>query len=520
MKSKSNKIKSLGSALLFAASLITTLFTVLLATSAFFSTSSANNMDEQKMLYLSDNVILSAVIFAAATFVLFFLSKWTSRSEASLKRLYVITIAWYLIAGGALIFFGRSMPSADPYIVYKMGESAANGDFSFFTVKDSYMSYYPQQIGITTFFAILIKAMKIIPFSFGRFHFIKIFYCILNCVSFMLQYKIIERVSRNDRVLSIFMLLSMLNLPFIMYSSFVYSEIPSFTAMLAGAWFMYKMMENRKMVILNMILSAAFFAVSVFLRKNSLIMVIAVVIVTLLKFFFTGKKYLLLYAALVVAGALTILPMTVKVYEKITGDTIADGVTMYSYVAMGMQEAQRGPGWYNGFNFNTYEQTGMDTEKTNEIANEAIKERLSYFKENPGYAAEFYGKKFLSQWTDPTLASCQATWADGGNRAAFVYEIYNGKYNKYYVFICNIFQNLVCIGAAIYGVKKTLSLAKKKEKKDSSYEYLFMITVFGGFLFHMFWEANSRYILLYAMMLVPYAAAGFGEIFHAKGREE
>ena len=249
-------------------------------------------------------------------------------------------------------------------------------------------------------------------------------------------------------------------------------------------------------------------------------MVIAVVIVTLLKFFFTGKKYLLLYVALVVAGALTILPMTVKVYEKITGDTIADGVTMYSYVAMGMQEAQRGPGWYNGFNFNTYEQTGMDTEKTNEIANEAIKERLSYFKENPGYAAEFYGKKFLSQWTDPTLASCQATWADGGNRAAFVYEIYNGKYNKYYVFICNIFQNLVCIGAAIYGAKKTLSLAKKKDKKDSSYEYLFMITVFGGFLFHMFWEANSRYILLYAMMLVPYAAAGFGEIFHAKGREE
>lgn len=520
MKNKSNKLKSIGGALLFAASLITTLFMVILAVSAFLSTSSANNMEEQKMLYNIDNIAVSAIIFAAATVVIFFLSKRMSRNDFSIKRLYVFTIVWYLLAGGALIFFGRSMPSADPYIVYKMGESAANGDFSFFTENGSYMSFYPQQIGITTFFAILIKAMKLIPFSFGRFHFIKAFYCVLNCVSFMLQYKIISGVFKNDRVNVIFMLLSILNLPFIMYSSFVYSEIPSFTAMLAGAWFMYKMMEKKEMVILNMVLSAAFFAISVFLRKNSLIMIIAVVIVTILKFLFTKKKYLLLYGALVVFCSLAILPATVKVYEKITGDRIADGVTMYSYVAMGMQEAGRGPGWYNGFNFNTYEETGMDTEKTNEIANDAIKERLSYFKENPSYAAEFYGKKFLSQWTDPTLASCQATWADGGGRASFVYEIYNGKYNKYYVFICNIFQNLVCVGAAIYGVKKTIGLASKKEKKDVSYEYLFMITVFGGFLFHMFWEANSRYILLYAMMLVPYAAAGFGEIFHSKRREE
>ena len=42
--------------------------------------------------------------------------------------------------------------------------------------------------------------------------------------------------------------------------------------------------------------------------------------------------------------------------------------------------------------------------------------------------------------------------------------------------------------------------------------YLGIITVIGGFLFHMMWEANSRYIFPYAMLLIPYAAFGFGNI--------
>lgn len=513
MSKKSGKLKTVSRTLLLIASVLTTMFLVLLSVSAFLMTSSANNMEEQIILYTRDNIILNAIAYALALTAILFLSKRLSRNEVAEKRLFIFTIVWYLLAGGLLIFFGRSMPSADPYIVYNMGERAADGDLSFFTTADSYMSYYPQQIGLTTFFALFFKILKFVPVSVGRFHFVKALYCVLNCVSFMLQYKLVKGLFKNNGITAAFMLISILNLPFIMYSSFVYSEIPSFTAMLAGTWFMYKMTEKKSKIYLNLVLSAVFFAISVFLRKNSLIMIIAVLIVSVLKFFYTKKKYLLVYAVLVAVLSLTILPATVKVYEKITGNTIADGVTMYSYIAMGMQDSQRGPGWYNGFNFDTYRDTGMDSDAANEIADASIKERLSYFKENPSYAAEFYSKKFLSQWTDPTLAACQATWSDGGGRAQFVYEIYNGKYNKYFVFICNLFQNIVCIGAAVWGVFKTVDIIKGKNAQDASFTYLLMIAVFGGFLFHMFWEANSRYIFLYAMMLVPYAAAGYGRIF-------
>lgn len=38
--------------------------------------------------------------------------------------------------------------------------------------------------------------------------------------------------------------------------------------------------------------------------------------------------------------------------------------------------------------------------------------------------------------------------------------------------------------------------------------YMGMIAVLGGFLFHMVWEANSRYIFPYFLLLLPYAALG------------
>ncbi len=520
MKIKKSFLKNIGALLGIAACAITSAYFVILALAAFMSTATVKSMDEQVMLYSFDNPLLHVPAFLAALFAILFLSKRIARNDKSVSKLFAFSLIWNMLVGTALIFYGKSMPGGDPYVVYAMGESAASGDLSFFCANGSYMSYYPQQIGLTTFFALLFKILKYNPISADKIHFVKVLYCLLNCASLTFQYKLVKNLFKNNRVSAVFLLLSLFNMPFMMYSSFVYGEIPSFAAMMGGIWYFYKMTEKKENKILNMCLSAILLALSVFLRKNSLIMIIAVLIVTLIKFLYTKKEILLLYLVLVAVLSFSILPMTIKVYEKITGNTILSGVTAKSYVAMGMQEGTGGPGWYNGFNFNTYEAAGMNAEIANRISEEAIKERAEVFKNNPSYAAQFYKKKFLSQWTDPTFASCQATWADCGNRAAFVYEIYNGKYNKYYVLFCNVFQNLIYVGAALYGIRRILCLKKIGKSKDFSLEYLFPIAIFGGFLFHMIWEANSRYIFLYGMMLVPYAAVGFAGTFGKKNKDK
>lgn len=223
-----------------------------------------------------------------------------------------------------------------------------------------------------------------------------------------------------------------------------------------------------------------------------------------------------------------------------------------SYLAMGMQEASRGCGWYNGFNIDTYDTAGMDTALANEISRLAIDERLTYFREHPGYTADFYLHKHLSQWADGTYASRQATLATYGGRSAFFKEVYEGSLSEGYIEWCNAWQNVLYLGVLVFCID---SLKKRRKSKvvghmadqtagytagctadhmadqldadqlgadqhgadrhgadrhgaDRLYIYVGLIAVLGGFLFHTFWEANSRYIFSYSLLLMPYCGAG------------
>jgi hypothetical protein len=173
---------------------------------------------------------------------------------------------------------------------------------------------------------------------------------------------------------------------------------------------------------------------------------------------------------------------------------------------MGMQESSRANGWYNGFNFDTYQNSGMDEEAANAESLDAIRERLAYFKEHPGYAAGFYLGKELSQWADPTYASRQATLATYGGRTAALDSLYEGSGSKIFIEYCNLYQNLLYLGTLVFCI---VSLRRGKRQKAAALPmYLGLIGVVGGFLFHTVWEANARYIFPYSLLLIPYAAAG------------
>ena len=54
--------------------------------------------------------------------------------------------------------------------------------------------------------------------------------------------------------------------------------------------------------------------------------------------------------------------------------------------------------------------------------------------------------------------------------------------------------------------------ALKGKKRDLQIDSLLLIVVTGGFLFHIIWEANSRYIFPYAQMLLIYASISIGTL--------
>lgn len=485
-------------------------FTGFLLVSGFLFTCYADDMTSQQVLTRVDNP-LTGLIGTCIMIVLLLLCAYPAYADPSKgKKILLLTVlCWTLALGGFLILFGKTVPAADAWSVYSAAESLASGDTSVIHPTDSYLSYYPQQVGLMAFFELLIRLWKLLPLNLHAYHFIKCLYVILTCTIIYFQYRTVHLLWEDDRADCLYLILAGCNLPLIMYSSFVYGEIPSFAAISAGIYCLLKLLKTSPAdrQPRHALCSLALLTLAVMLRKNSLIIIIAVVLVTLFEALRRRRRGLLLFAALCLLFSLSILPVIQKTYEIRSGSTLRSGVPAMSYFAMGMQEASRGNGWYNGYNFTTYQDSGMDSAASSETSRQFMKERMDYFRDHPGYAVDFYWNKYLSQWTDGTYASRQATLATFGGRNAFVESFYTGPNSRLYIEYCNLYQNVL-----YFGCFAGFMAALLKKRKFPLYLWLGVIGAFGGFLFHMIWEANSRYIFLYGLLLLPYAAHGIAEL--------
>lgn len=540
--------------------LLTLLLSMLLFAGSFLTTCYADNMETQQVLLRPDNPLWN--LLELAGFGLLFcgcLYLYEKIGEKFRRGLLVFTLTFVFGLGILLILFGRTVPAADALSVYNAAAEWILGNTDIIHPTVSYLSYYPQQIGLMAFLELLLRIWNLTGLSVPAWHFIKLVYVCLLCGAVWFQYLSLQYLwpENYKKISCCYLVLVCCNLPMIMYSSFVYGEIPSFAALSVGCYLLLRLLGSSSRILFTGFGSILFLTLSVMLRKNSLIPVIAVLLVLLFEALRPGRNGkmrlgLLIMAVCLAVTSVGILPLVQKCYEKKAGNTLSSGVTAMSYLAMGMQEASRGCGWYNGFNIDTYDTASMDTAIANEISRLAIDERLTYFREHPGYTADFYLHKHLSQWADGTYASRQATLATYGGRSAFFKEVYEGSLSGGYIEWCNAWQNALYLGVLVFCIG---SLKKRRKSKvvghmadqtaghtagctadhmaehttgrtadpivghtagrtadrpgtDHLYVYVGLIAVLGGFLFHTFWEANSRYIFSYSLLLMPYCGAG------------
>ena len=623
--------------------LLTMLLSMLLFAGSFLTTCYADNMETQQVLLRPDNPLWN--LLELAGFGLLFcgcLYLYEKIGEKFRRGLLVFTLTFVFVIGVLLILFGRTVPAADALSVYNAAAEWILGNTDIIHPTVSYLSYYPQQIGLMAFLELLLRIWNLTGLSVPAWHFIKLVYVCLLCGAIWFQYLSLQYLwpENYKNISCCYLVLVCCNLPMIMYSSFVYGEIPSFAALSVGCYLLLRLLGGVSpggsyrdnvspggsyrdnvspdgsyrdnvspgisyrdnvspggsfRIIFTGFGSILFLTLSVMLRKNSLIPIIAVLLVLLFEALRFGRSVrsrlcLLGMAVCLAVTSVGILPLVQKCYEKKAGNTLSSGVTAMSYLAMGMQEASRGCGWYNGFNIDTYDTAGMDTAIANEISRLAIDERLTYFREHPGYTADFYLHKHLSQWADGTYASRQATLATYGGRSAFFKEVYEGSLSGGYIEWCNAWQNVLYLGVLVFCID---SLKKRRKSKvvghmadqtagqhgadqlgadrhgadrhgadrhgadrhgadrhgadqhgadrlgadrhgadqhgadrhgadrhgadwhgadwhgaDRLYIYVGLIAVLGGLLFHTFWEANSRYIFSYSLLLMPYCGAG------------
>lgn len=204
-----------------------------------------------------------------------------------------------------LIVFGRTVPAADALSVYNAAAEWILGNKDIIHPTFSYLSYYPQQIGLMAFLELLLRLWNLTGLSAPAWHFVKLVYVCLLCVAVLFQYRSLRYLWPDDwePVSCCYLILVCCNLPMILYSSFVYGEIPSFAMLSVGLFLLLKLLadcipahsvettspNDTRVVGTSHALSAVtvftalgsilFLTLSVMLRKNSLILIIAVLLV-------------------------------------------------------------------------------------------------------------------------------------------------------------------------------------------------------------------------------------------------
>lgn len=280
--------------------ILTLLLAVFLFIGSFLTTCYAENMETQQVLLRFDNPLWNLLELAGYGLLFACCLSLSGKAGVKFRRgLLVFTLGLILLLGGMLIVFGRTVPAADALSVYNAAAEWILGNKDIIHPTFSYLSYYPQQIGLMAFLELLLRLWNLTGLSAPAWHFVKLVYVCLLCVAVLFQYRSLRYLWPDDwePVSCCYLILVCCNLPMILYSSFVYGEIPSFAMLSVGLFLLLKLLadcipahsvettspDDTRVVGTSHALSAVtvftalgsilFLTLSVMLRKNSLILI-------------------------------------------------------------------------------------------------------------------------------------------------------------------------------------------------------------------------------------------------------
>lgn len=459
-------------------------------------------------LNVRDSMLKNLLGLAAAVAVLALLCLAAARMNGLLQ--YRVRIAALLIAmawvGGLSLWWILSadrVPVGDQAFIYGAASYFQEGDYVFFNT-GCYLEMYPYQLG-------LVALTELVFLFAGAYNYLA-FELMCACMAVGIVYwgwRIVSRIAKNTVASVFYCGCVMCCVPLVLYTSWVYGDIPSiFFSLIAFSFLLDYDGTKKKSRILFMALALA---AAVLVRQNSLIFVVAIVLAGIVHSIRNRDAWLVAAVALAVLVPQLALSGVYKMYEVRSGYEISDGIPSAAWVAMGLQKTWRGNGWYSDYHRTIYGQAGYDTELTAEIAKQEIRARLVYFKENPSYTVDFFREKLLSQWNQPLYQAVyfNTEFSPEARPSAdsIAYAVRTWRFSNLLAFADRI-QFIVFVGMFCYfvfGVKRESNLL----------HHIPVIAMLGGFLFSAFWEAKARYVFPYFVMMFPFAAIGFWQMAEA-----
>ncbi len=453
--------------------------------------------------YIPDLWLVNILICALTIGICFIFSRncfhLSHRKDSLILTVLDITVGSFLII---LLYRFPLEPVADQHYLLEVASDLIHQQYDLLA-PGSYFSYHPHQAGL-----ILIEY----GFSllFGEYPYFILQVC--NVILFLLSVRLISKISfilwNNHALTFAIHLCTLFFLPFWCYIGFVYGTIPGLFFALLAFYFAYLSAGNDVFSLRYVILSVIFMGIAIIFKKNYLIMMIALVIFYLLYLLRQKRNFIKICLLFPVAVLIYYLVTSGPVWVlcQIAPITIGDGVPSSSYIAMGLQEEETTPGWFNGYNFQVYQRNGNDSQLAHQESMQFIHDRLLDFAKNKQrYAISFFAQKNASMWNDPTFGGysfIRSTPTDYVLTNLQRNVLFTGNtLNQILEKIQDILMMLTYFGLLLY-------LLNRKQIKQST-DLLLLIVFIGGYLFHTFWEAKSQYTFPYFFLLIGYALAGY-----------
>ncbi len=449
------------------------------------------------IFYIIGLIVIGLIIY----FVSNILNKYLYKDEKKKKLrkiLFISAISIYIIADILWTIFVRAPIVGDQVHVNSMGqlfyrgydEEIINSDTYAGIPLGEYIQAYNQQIPQAFLYSLFFRLIHIDEFGTPR---------ALNVIAIIIIlvaiYKIGNMISKNHKINKVRLMvlfLTFLSLP--MLSTFVYGDIPSLAFALLSVYYMMKFMDYNKLKYFT--LATIFSMIAYMFRMNSLIFVIATVIYLLFNLFTkitskTVKENIINALLIVIFIVVSIVPAQI-VNDYYINKYNLDKSKEYpniSYILMGMSESWRGNGWYNE---DIGEPALKNPESSKEEYAEKIKDRLTYFSQNMGYTFRFYTMKLASMWSENTYSAVRLNLLHESE------DDYLNVIKEPLTFYQKALLILMCVCSIIVLIQN---------RKNLSVNVIYLLLIFmGGFAFHIIWEAKSRYIIPYIVVLIPIAS--------------
>lgn len=456
---------------------------------------------QEKAVESGDMPWLHLLTLAAVLILVHFLSVRICRERRKAEyrsRILLIAVMSLTLAGSLFwIFLTDCKPIGDQNAIVECAQHILQGDYKDLDYT-AYLGTVRYQIGLTGIFAFLFQIT-----GHAVYQVIQILNAVMIPVIILSGYGILKECFDEVRVRVGYCLLMLFCFPLMFYTTFVYGEILSIACSVLMTWMVCLLLNRKKWYF--MLLAACFATIGIWAKGSAWISVIAAVIILVLYALRQKNLLFLLTAVCVIMLPVAANHLLESGMRQVSGYPLDQGIPYSSYLAMGLQDNEEHPGWFNGYNYYIYRSLDCNREKADLASQENIRERIVELSGNREMAKTFFKSKMLSQWNSPDYEYMVMSSYFAKIPGRLVNSFFSGKLFDLVEAVLNEYQWILYVA----GLAGAISLFAGKRKFSS---LLLFLNVTGGFLFTIFWEAKARYILSYLIWLVLCGAVGLWKL--------